>query len=224
MAEQEKKIDFWDKIKEFASKFGKGAKDVAVKTARRNSPSFLGSVVGVGNINAEKDHAIIYAVNMDDIIFKAENVVSATFTGEFGTPRKNGHGTIPTVKYDMCLDGNIIFPSALKTDTSVLHVEVLITKDRAHYFGEGRYMDAKKNLLEGSIYVYQHMTVFTWKRITDSKNGMYTLETIVLPHAQLTAASCQNAASFSYMTGDFLSFTTKKPDELLDFEEIKEKA
>ena len=224
MAEQEKKTGFFDKAKALASKFGKGAKDVAVKTARRNSPSFLGSAIGIGNINAEKDHAVIYAINMEDIVFKAENVVSSEFTGAFGNSVKSGKGTIPTVKYDLRLDNNVVFPDALKTDTSVLHIDVLITKDHAHYFGEGKYMDAQKNLFEGSVYVYKHMTVFVWKRITDPNNGMYTLETIVLPHAQLNTASCQSTASFSYATGAFLSFNTKKADKLLEIEEIRNKA
>lgn len=224
MNEQEKKNGFMDKIKAFFAKLGAGAKDAAVKTARRNSPKYIGNVIDIGNINVEQDHALIYAINMEDITFQSKNVVAAEFTGEFGRPVKAGKGTIPTVRYDMRLDDNVVFPSTLKADTSVLHIDVLITKDHAHYFGEGKYIDAKKNVFEGSVYVYQYMTVFVWKRITDPSNGMHTLETIVLSHAQLQTASCKNAASFSYVAGDILSFTTKKADALLAIEEIKNKA
>ena len=214
MDEQEKKIGFMDKVKAFFAKLSAGAKDAAKQTKRRNSRNFIGNVKNIGNINVEDGHALIYAINMEDITFKSEDVASATFTGSFGSPIKTGKATIPTVVYNVCLDKNFVFPSTLKADTSVLHIDVLITKDEAHYFGEGKFVDATKTTFEGLVYVYQEMMVFLWKRVTDPNNGMYKLEAIDMPHSLIEKASCKNAASFTYAGGEVLSFTTQKAYEV----------
>lgn len=224
MSEQEKKDGFLDKVKEFFAKLGKGTKDVAVKTARRNSPKFIGNVFGVGNLNVESDHALIYAINMDDIVFKADNVVRAGYVGCFGPSIKVGKSTIPTVKYDMVLDDKVVYPETLKADTSVLRVELLITKDKEHYHGKASYTNSKKEFKEGTLYVYPDVSVFVWTRITNPDNGMNTLETIVLPHSQLQSAHLDSPQKFTYITGESVSFSSSNPSKLQAIDAIVSKA
>ena len=224
MSEQEKKDGFLDKVKAFLAKLGNGTKDVAVKTARRNSPKFIGNVDNIGNLNVESDHALIYAINMDDIVFKKENVVRAGYAGGLSRSMKVGKSTIPTVKYDMVLDDKVVYPETLKADTSVLHVELLITKDAEHYHGKAKYTDGKNVVKEGALYVYPDMSVFVWTRITDPNNGMNTLETIELPHSKLKSVALTSPSKFTYVTGESVTFTTAQPSKLSAIDAITSKA
>lgn len=125
---------FMDKAKNGFMKFGKGVESFVVKTAIRNGQNHYGMVNGIGDFAVYDDHALIFALGMDDIVFTKENVITYSFRG-LGRIRENK----ATVEYAIVLDDNVVFPELVrqKHDVNNVIATIMIDKDRSHLLGRG---------------------------------------------------------------------------------------
>ena len=125
---------FMDKVKNGFMKFIKGVKNFFKKTAIRNGKNYYGMINGIGELAVYDDHALIFAVGMDDIVFTKENVIGYGFRG-LGPIR----GKKATIEYAIVLDDNVMFPELVrqKNDVNNVIATIMIDKERSHLLGHG---------------------------------------------------------------------------------------
>ena len=217
---------FFDKVKNALIKFFKGTKNFFVKTGRVNSDKCYGIIDNIGDFIVYDDHALISAVGMDDVVFTKENVLSYSFEG-LGKIRRNK----ATVKYQITLDDNVVFPEKVreKNDVKNLTAVIFVAKDRAHFLGNGgiEYAEGKSGYIpldDCEVYGYETCFVIAvkLKKQVGDKVENYQ-ESLLYPYSSVTYIEEKENGKFTvqFEGNKLMSFTPKNDDAYKSMKELE---
>ena len=219
---KENEEKFLDKVKKGFGKVFKGIKNFFVKTSIRNGSHYYGQINGIGELAVYDDHALIFALGMDDVVFTNENVVGYSFKGLGPIKAKKA-----TVEYAITLDDNVVFPELVrqKNDVKNLTATIMIEKERSHLLGRGLIEDDLGRTQECDIYGYPKsiVIVLNLEKVNGDKVEKYQ-ESVLYPSSHITGIAQGNGKSFAveFNDGKKLQFTASKEEAYAIIKEMKE--